>query len=129
VVDDSGDRGCWGGDGWRSRRCGPAQAVVVYVCTSGATSNLCQINSDGSHESQLTSNGSYSSASLDPAGTRMVFNRGGALYAADGSAQNPVGPISDSSSLAKISFDGTTGVDDDDRGDGSKSARSRPPAA
>ena len=95
----------------------PAQAVIVYVCTSGSTSNLCQINSDGSHETQLTSNGSYLSASLDPAGTRMVFDRGSALYAADGTAQNAVGPISNASSVAKISSDGTTGVDDEDYSD------------
>jgi Divergent InlB B-repeat domain/WD40-like Beta Propeller Repeat len=96
----------------------PAQAVILYVCTSGSTSNLCQINSDGSHETQLTSDGSYSSASLDPAGTRMVFDRGSALYAANGTAQNPAGPISNASSLAKISFDGTTGVDDEQIGQG-----------
>lgn len=95
----------------------PAQAVVDYVCTTGATTNLCQINSDGSHETQLTTNGSYLSASLDPAGTRMVFDRGSALYAADGTAQNAVGPISNASSVAKISFDGTTGVDDEDFSD------------
>lgn len=92
----------------------PAQAVIDYVCTTGSTSNLCQINSDGSHETQITSNGSYASVSIDPAGTRMVFDRGSALYAADGSAQNAVGPISNASSLAKISFDGSTGVDDED---------------
>jgi hypothetical protein len=95
----------------------PAQAVIDYVCTTGSTSNLCQINSDGSHETQLTSNGSYASVSVDSAGTRMVFDRGSALYAADGSAQNAVGPISNASSLAKISFDGSTGVDDEDYSD------------
>jgi hypothetical protein len=92
----------------------PAQAVIGYVCTTGSTTNLCQINSDGSHETQLTSDGSYLSTSLDPTGTRMVFDRGSALYAADGTAQNAVGPISNASSGAKISFDGTTGVDDED---------------
>lgn len=95
----------------------PAQAVIDYVCTTGSTTNLCQINSDGSHETQLTSNGSYLSTSLDPAGTRMVFDRGSALYAADGTAQNEVGPISNASSVTKISFNGTTGVDDEDYSD------------
>ncbi len=98
----------------------PAHAAIVYVCTSGAAANLCQVNSDGSDATQLTSNGSYASVSLDPAGTRMVFDRGSALYGADGSAQNAVGPISNASSLAKIGPDGTTGVDDEDFSDNSE---------
>ena len=90
----------------------PAQAVIVYRCGTTAV-NLCQVNSNGSGRTQLTSEGSYEDVSLDPAGTRMVLDHGSSLYAANGSAQDPVGPISNASSLAKISSDGSTGVDDE----------------
>ncbi len=94
----------------------PAQAVIVYRCGTTAV-NLCQVNSNGSGRTQLTSEGSYEDVSLDPAGTRMVLDHGSSLYAANGSAQDPVGPISNASSLAKISSDGSTGVDDEDYSD------------
>lgn len=98
-------------------RAAQAQAVIVYRCGTSPAFNLCRINSDGSGGAQLTGDGNDSGASLDLAGTRMVFDRGSSLYGADGSAQNPIGPISNASSLAKISFDGSTGVDDEDYSD------------
>ena len=90
-------------------------SMIVYRC--GTPAELCRINPDGTGQQQLTSDGAsaaYHGASLDPAGTKMVFTRDtSSLYAADGNAQNAVGPISTFSQLAKISFDGTTVVDDE----------------
>jgi hypothetical protein len=92
-----------------------AASVIVYRC--GSPAELCQINPDGTGQKQLTSDGAsaaYHGASLDPAGTRMVFTRDtSSLYASDGSAQNVVGPISTFSELPKISSDGTEVVDDE----------------
>jgi WD40-like Beta Propeller Repeat len=87
----------------------PAGAVIVYRCGSTVV-NLCRINPNGSGQAQLTSDGSYEGVSLDPAGTRMVFERGSALYSANELAQSPVGPLSNAASQAKISFDGSTVV-------------------
>lgn len=88
-------------------------SVIVYRC--GNPAELCRINPDGTGQTTLTSDGAnaaYQGASLDPAGTRMVFTRDTAnLYAADGNAQNAVGPISTFAQLPKISFDGASVVD------------------
>jgi hypothetical protein len=85
-----------------------AQAAIVYRCAP----NLCRINGDGSGQSQLTSDGAgaaYHGASLSPDGTHMAFTRDTEdLFVADGNAQNPVGPLTRTATVAKISFDGTT---------------------
>ncbi len=90
-------------------------SMIVYRC--GSPAELCRINPDGTGQQQLTSDGAtaaYHGASLNPAGTKMVFTRDtSSLYAADGNAQNVVGPISTFSQVAKISVDGTTAVDDE----------------
>ena len=88
-------------------------SFIVYRC--GSPAELCRINPDGTGQQQLTSDGAtaaYHGASLDPAGTRMVFSRDtSSLYASDGNVQNVVGPISTFSQTPKISFDGTMAVD------------------
>jgi hypothetical protein len=88
---------------------------IIYRC--GTPANLCQINPDGTGKQQLTTDGAsaaYHGASIDPVGTRMIFTRDtSSLYAADGNAQNVVGPISTYASVAKISFDGSMVVDEE----------------
>ena len=90
--------------------------MIIYRC--GTPAELCEVNPDGTGQHQLTSDGgsaAYHGASLDLAGTRMVFTRDTEdLFAADGNAQNVVGPISRFGSVAKISFDGSTVVDEED---------------
>ena len=93
----------------------PAQAAIVYRCGTTVV-NLCRTNANGSGQAQLTSEGSFEDVSLDPAGTRMVFERGSALYAANELAQSPVGPLSNAATVAKISFDGSSVVDAEDYG-------------
>jgi Tol biopolymer transport system component len=88
--------------------------VIVYRCAP----NLCRINPDGSGQAQLTSDGAtaaYHGGSLSHDGMRMAFTRDTEdLFVGDGSAQNPVGPISRTAQVAKISFDGTKVADVED---------------
>jgi hypothetical protein len=69
----------------------PAGAVIVYVC--GPNNNLCRINSDGSGQSQLTSDATasaneYQTPSLSQDGTKLAFVQGNAAYS---SAQDATG--------------------------------------
>lgn len=88
-------------------------SVIVYRC--GNPANLCRVNPDGSGQQQLTTDGAanpYQGASLDLAGDRMVLTRNPeSAYAADGGAQNAVGPIDTYALMPKISFDGSRMVD------------------
>ena len=61
----------------------PAGAVIVYVC--GPDNNLCRINSDGSGQSQLTTDATatanqYQTPSLSQDGTKLAFIQGNAAY-------------------------------------------------
>jgi Divergent InlB B-repeat domain/WD40-like Beta Propeller Repeat len=71
----------------------PAGAVIVYVC--GPDNNLCRINSDGSHQSQLTTDATasanlYQTPSLSHDGSKLAFIQGNAAYS---SAQDATGRI------------------------------------
>jgi Tol biopolymer transport system component len=94
---------------------GATASVIVYRC--GTPANLCRINPDGTGQSQLTTDGAsaaYHGASLSHDGARMVFTRDTSdLFAADGNAQNVVGPISRYASVPSISFDGSMVVDEE----------------
>lgn len=71
----------------------PAGAAIVYTC--GADSNLCRINSDGTHQTQLTTDATasanhYQSPSLSLDGTKLAFIQGNTAYT---SAQDTSGRI------------------------------------
>ncbi len=69
----------------------PAGAVIVYVCAPN--NNLCRINSDGSGQSQLTTDATatanqYQTPSLSQDGTKLAFIQGSSAYT---SAQDTTG--------------------------------------
>jgi Tol biopolymer transport system component len=89
-------------------------SVLIYSCGRGF-SNLCQINSDGGGERQLTRDGNpidyankYHSPSVSRNGRKLVFLRGSKLYLLNRASGRRFGPLSDTASLARISPDGLT---------------------